>query len=111
MAWVLGNRDIATFRRLYNKVKHLTHCTFYTDDWDAFAAVLPGERHVVGKAHTACIERDNSNIRHHLSRFARRTKVISRSETMVDYTLRIWYAVTNTELFEKLQGKLMAIFK
>ena len=111
MAWVFGNRDIATFRRLYNKVKHLTHCTFYTDDWDAFATVLPAERQVVGKAHTACIERDNSNTRHHLSRFTRRTKVVSRCETMVDYTLRIWHAVTNTELFEKLQGKLMAIFK
>jgi hydroxymethylpyrimidine/phosphomethylpyrimidine kinase len=28
VAWVLGNRDIATFQRLYDKVKHLTGCTF-----------------------------------------------------------------------------------
>ena len=52
MAWVLGRRDTATFRRLYDKVKHLTDCIFYTDNWDAFAEVLPPERHVIGKAHT-----------------------------------------------------------
>jgi len=110
VAWVLGNRDTATFRRLYKKVKHLTDCIFYSDDWDAFANVLPAERHVVGKAHTTCIERDNSNTRHHLSRFTRRTKVVSKCEKMVDYSLRIWHAVTHTELFKKLQEKLMSIF-
>jgi IS1 family transposase len=31
VAWVLGNRDTATFQRLYYNVKHLTGCTFYTD--------------------------------------------------------------------------------
>ena len=61
MAWVLGGRDSATFQRLYDKVKHLKDCTFYTDNWDAFAEVLPPERHVIGKAHTIDIEHDNSN--------------------------------------------------
>ncbi len=83
VTWVIGGRDAATFRRLYDKVKHLTHCTFYTDDWDAFAAVLPAERHVIGKAHTVAIERDNSNTRHHLGRMTRRTKVVSKKESMV----------------------------
>jgi len=50
VAWVVGNRDTATFKRLYEKVKHLKDCIFYTDGWDAFAAVLPQERHIVGKA-------------------------------------------------------------
>ncbi|MDR2699916.1 MAG: hypothetical protein LBC12_03785 [Nitrososphaerota archaeon] len=39
VAWVLGHRDIATFKRLYNKVKHLEKCIFYTDDWDVFSKV------------------------------------------------------------------------
>jgi insertion element IS1 protein InsB len=47
VAWVLGGRDAATFQRLYEKVKHLKGCMFYTDDWDAFAKVLPKERHIV----------------------------------------------------------------
>ena len=63
MAWVLGGRDTSTFQRLYDKVKHLTDCTFYTDDWEAFAKVLPSTRHIIGKAHTIAIERDNSNRR------------------------------------------------
>ena len=41
VAWVIGGRDAATFRRLYDKVKHLTQCVFYTDDWETFAKVLP----------------------------------------------------------------------
>jgi insertion element IS1 protein InsB len=56
MAWVLGGRDAATFQRLYDKVKHLTGCVFYPDNWDAFAQVLPKERHIIGKAHTHAIE-------------------------------------------------------
>jgi len=64
VAWVLGNRDTATFRRLYDKVRHLKDCIFYTDNWSVFANVLPPERHIVGKVHTIAIERDNSNTRH-----------------------------------------------
>ena len=110
MAWVLGNRDSTTFKRLYDKVKHLTSCIFYTDDWDAFAKVLPSERHVIGKEHTVDIERDNSNTRHHLGRFTRRTKVVSQLEHMVDITLRIWLAVTTTELFSTLQRIALSIY-
>ena len=111
MAWVLGGRDSATFRRLYDKVKHLKNCIFYTDNWDAFSEVLPQERHIIGKAHTTCIERDNSNTRHHLGRFTRRTKVVSRAAHMVDLTLRIWHAVTNTDLFFELQETALSIYK
>ena len=111
VAWVLGNRDTATFRRLYNKVKHLTKCTFYTDDWSAFSKILPPFRHVIGKAHTNNIEHDNSNTRHHLGRFTHRTKVVSQKEHMIDLTLRIWQAVTTTDLFYSLQNTVLAIFR
>ena len=110
VAWVLGGRDTKTFRRLYNKVKHLKDCTFYTDDWDAFAKVLPSERHIIGKAHTIDIEHDNSNTRHHLGRFTRRTKVVSKKDFMVDLTLRIWHAVTVGDYFERLQGVALSIY-
>ena len=110
MAWVLGNRDTETFQRLYDKVKHLKDCTFYTDNWDAFTAVLPPEKHVIGKAFTTAIESDNSNTRHHLGRFTRRSKVISRCEYMVDLTLRAWQAVYSGAAFDWLQSSLLAIF-
>jgi IS1 family transposase len=84
---------------------------FYTDDWEAFAKVLPQKCHVIGKAHTIDIEHDNSNTRHHLGRFTRRTKVVSKKETMVDLSLRIWHAVTTTNLFQQLQNTATSIFK
>jgi insertion element IS1 protein InsB len=110
VAWVLGNRDVATFRRLYDKVKHLKNCIFYTDDWDAFSKVLPPERHIIGKEHTINIEHDNSNTRHHLGRFTRRTKVVSQLKHMVDITIRIWHAVTTTGLFSALQKIALSIY-
>jgi IS1 family transposase len=84
-------------------VKHLTDCTFYTNDWDAFAKVLPPERHVIGKAHTIDIEHDNSNTRHHLGRLTRKTKVVSKSELMVDFPIRLWNALTIPKIFAQWQ--------
>ena len=91
-------------------MKHLTNCAFYTDNWDAFAKVLPSERHIIGKTHTVDIERDNSNTRHHLGRFTRRTKVVSKCKRMVDLTLRIWHAVTTTDVFDAVQAVALSIY-
>ena len=106
-----GGRDAATFRRLYNKVKHLKQALFYTDDWDAFSAVLPKNRHVVGKSGTVSIERDNSNTRHHLARFTRRTKVVSKKESMVYDSIKLWCALTNQDFFKKVQERFLCIFR
>ena len=111
MAWVLGNRDTATFKRLYEKVKHLKDCIFYTDKWSVFSDVLPPERHIVGKAHTVAIERDNSNTRHHLGRFTRRSKIVSKKVEMVDLTLKLWQILTLEPWFEKYQAIALSIYK
>jgi IS1 family transposase len=92
-------------------VKHNKDCIFYTDKWPAFAEVLPPERHVVGKAHTVAIERDNSNTRHHLGRFTRRTKVVSKKVEMVDLTLKLWQMLTLEIWFEKYQAAALSIYK
>jgi ferredoxin len=66
-----------------------------------FGKAMPAqaERHIIGKAYTADIVLDNSNTRHHLGRFARRSKVVSQKAFMVDLSLRIQHAVTTTDLF------------
>lgn len=110
MAWVIGGRDTATFQRLYDKVKHLENCIFYTDDWDAFAKVLPAARHVIGKAHTITIEQDNSNTRHHLGRMTRRTKVVSKKEEMIDASMKLWCALTEPSIFKTYQETFLSIF-
>ena len=111
VAWVLGGRDAATFKRLYDKVKHLKECIFYTDDWDAFANVLPKERHIIGKAHTVAIERDNSNTRHHLGRMTRRTKIVSKKEEMVENAIKMWCALTQPDIFRAYQEHALSIFR
>ena len=111
VAWVVGGRDAATFRRLYNKVKHLENCTFYTDDWAAFAKVLPADRHVIGKQHTVTIERDNSNTRHHLGRMTRRTKVVSKKVKMIHASMKLWCALTEPSTFRIYQATFLSIFR
>jgi insertion element IS1 protein InsB len=111
VAWVLGGRDTATFKRLYAKTKHCKKCTFFTDDWDSFSAVFSKKRHVIGKAHTVDIERDNSNTRHHLGRFTRRTKVVSKKSEMVDLSLKLWQALTKPKIFKQWQDVALSIFR
>lgn len=89
MAWVFGIRDIATVQRLYEKLKGIKNCIFYTDDWTPFAALLPKYRHVVGKKYTIAFEQNNSNTRHFSARFTRRTKVVSKSGCMVEIILKM----------------------
>ena len=63
----------------------------------------------MGKAHTYTIEGDNSDTRHHLARFTRRTKVVSRCDYMVHLTLKAWVAMAFGDLFGVVQDKLLSI--
>ena len=83
---------------------------FYTDDWDAFANVLPKKRHIIGKSGTLSIERDNSNTRHNLARMTRRTKVVSRSERMINKTMKLWVNLRERDIFEKFHDLAISIF-
>jgi len=56
LAWSWGNRSRHTAAKLYRQLQALETERFCTDDWPAFAKVLPPEKHLVGKAHTRNIE-------------------------------------------------------
>jgi hypothetical protein len=103
--------SLVLYMELYEKVKHIKDCIFYTDNWSSFSEVLPPERHVVRKTHTVTSERDDSNTRHHLGRFTRRTKVVSRKVAMVDMTLRLRQALTLDTWFEKYQNMALSIYR
>lgn len=108
---MLGRRSAATFRKLYAKVSHLTECMFFTDDWSAFAKVLPKDRHIIGKSGTIAIEQDNSNTRHHLGRMTRRTKVVSKTKEMVDTTIKLWCALSDPDIFASFQELGISTFR
>src|SRR5260363_96648 len=101
--------DLATIRRLYDKVKHRS-ARYFTDAWEVYQKVLPREQHTVGKAYTTAIEQDNANTRHFLARMTRRTKVVSKSAAMVDLSLRIQYHLAMPENYRLWQAKIMGIF-
>lgn len=86
------------------------NATFYTDDWKAYEKVLPADRLVMGKEHTVAIEQNNSNIRHYLARMTRRTKVVSRSEEMVDLSLRLCWFLNEAGGFRKIRKDFLTIF-
>lgn len=88
IAWVVGRRNKKTLQSLYDKLSHLK-ATYYTDGWKTFTKVLPLDRHVVGKKHTSRIESNNASTRNQLGRMTRRTKVVSKSVTMINLTMKL----------------------
>jgi IS1 family transposase len=72
---------------------------------------LPPERHVIGKSGTHSIERDNSNTRHHLGRFTRKTKVVTQVAKMVDTSLKLWLNLTTDSGFKEFQDIALNIFR
>jgi insertion element IS1 protein InsB len=60
---------------------------------------------------TFSIEQDNSNIRHFIARFRRRTKVVSKVEEMVDLSLRLYHFLhDNPKNFAALAFTFLSIF-
>jgi len=92
-------------------VRHLEDCVFHTDAWRAFSEVLPPECHVVGKARTVGIERDNSSTRRHLGRFTRRTKVVSKKAEMADASLKLWRGLIGPAIFGQFQKIALSIYQ
>jgi insertion element IS1 protein InsB len=86
-------------------LKHL-NAHFYTDEWEAYQKILPNESLTMSKKNTIGIEQNNSNVRHFPARMTRRTKVVSKSATMVDLTLRLCWYLTGDEWFKAFKEKI-----
>jgi insertion element IS1 protein InsB len=109
VAWVVGRRNAATFRRLYDQVTGEGR-TYFTDDWPVYRAVLPEAPHVIGRAGTQRVERDHANTRHYSARMARRTKVVSTSLTMVDLSITLPVLFTDPAVYSVWQSVFLAVF-
>jgi insertion element IS1 protein InsB len=109
LAWEPGGRDDATCRRLLDKVG-LEGKIFLTDEWEGFQRLIPQDRHFVGKDLTFPIEQDNGEVRHHLARFRRRSKVTSRARHMVDGALKLPHHLRQPENFLPLRNSFLSIF-
>ena len=63
---------------------------YCTDDWAAYAELIPQGRLFVGKEETHGIERDHARQRHWLARFRRRAIVVSKAKRMVDASIALF---------------------
>ena len=109
LAWELGGRDDATCKRLLERVGIEGH-VFLTDDWEGFHRLIPEAQLFTGKDLTFPIEQDNSNIRHYLARFRRRTKVTPRTLHMVGGSLRLLHHLMRPETFLAYRDTFLSIF-
>src|SRR3954471_2517691 len=64
--WECGGRDAATLSRLLARVERWKPRLYCTDDWAAYAELIPQGRLFVGKEETHGIERDHARQRHWL---------------------------------------------
>jgi insertion element IS1 protein InsB len=110
IAWVRGDRDDATCQRLLDKIG-MAGRQFITDNWEGYHRLIPEDQLFTGKDLTFSIAQDNSNIRHFIARFRRRTKVVSKGEEMVDLSLRLYHFLhDNPKNFAALAVTFLSIF-
>lgn len=105
----MGHRGDSSAKKLITRVDN-GKCQFVTDEWGGFFRLLPEERHFYGKDLTFPIESSNSDIRHRLARFIRRTKASSRSIAMVHASLKLTHYLQDDSILRSYIDPLIAIF-
>ena len=76
--------------RLLERLQRWNARLYCTDDWAAYAELIPQGRLYVGKDETHGIERDHARQRHWLARFRRRSIVVSKTQRMVDASIALF---------------------
>jgi hypothetical protein len=92
-------------------LNHVTACGVYPDTGDAFVQGLRKAAHLSGQAPTQVLDRDHSHTRQHLARMTPRTTVVSKSETMIHASLKLWWALTVPATFVRNQASFWSIFR
>ena len=84
----MGDRSNKTLKPLYERIDAKFKPLYYaTDDYACYTSTLPEEQHAIGKDLTYTTEQHNSDTRHWLARFRRKSKVVSKCEKMVRLSL------------------------
>jgi insertion element IS1 protein InsB len=88
--WECGRREVATLKRLIDRLAQWDVTCYCTDHWQSYGAVIPAEKLVMSKAHTEGIERNHCRQRHWFGRFKRRLIVVSRSKEIINLTMALF---------------------
>lgn len=105
VAYVIGNRDEGTCRKLWERIPEAYRGGYcYSDFWEVYRLVVPNDQHVaVGKdsGETAHVERWNNTLRQRLGRFVRKSLSFSKSEEMHEICLRLFLHSYNLALVSR----------
>jgi len=90
LSFVFGRRKNSVCKQLIENLKAFNIRTYYTDDWESYSALIPKEKHVIGKRHTQKIENKNLLLRTRIKRLARKTICFSKPETLHDAVIGLF---------------------
>ncbi|RZK88296.1 MAG: IS1 family transposase [Hymenobacter sp.] len=103
VAWVLGCRGAATARRLWQALpaRYQHHTTYYTDEWEAYAKVLPRAAHrpsVKGSGATSIVESLNCSLRQRCGVLVRKSCSFSKLLSMHQVRIQLCIDAHNLSL-------------
>jgi insertion element IS1 protein InsB len=107
-AWKIGKRDKETLKEFLEEIC-VEERDFVTDDYDAYHQLISEAQLRTEKDLTYPIEQDNSNTKHYIGRFKRRTKTTSRCVKMVDLSLLLLYLFQHENLLEHIQSNVLQL--
>jgi insertion element IS1 protein InsB len=92
-------------------VKKQFNPAFYaTDDYGPYTKILPASKHAIGKDLTYTTEQHNSDTRHWMARFRRKSKVVTHCREMARLAVIAVEYVHKGGGFEKLAALVSSIF-
>jgi insertion element IS1 protein InsB len=107
----VGDRSSQTLKPLYERVDaNFNPVCYATDDYACYTATLPEAGHATGKDLTYTTEQHNSDTRHWLARFRRKSKVVSHCANMVRLSLIAVEYIHKGEGLRKLTELSQSVF-
>ena len=103
VAWVVGCRGAATARRLWQALpaRYQHHTTYYTDEWEAYAKVLPPAAHrpsAKGSGATSIVESLNCSLRQRCGVLVRKSCSFSKLLSMHQVRIQLCIDAHNLRL-------------
>ncbi|MDR3182234.1 MAG: hypothetical protein LBT89_04805 [Planctomycetaceae bacterium] len=85
-------------RKLWDKIQGIQIDKVASDYWSAYEDFVSPEKHLQTKRKTYTAEGYNARIRHYLARFHRRTKCYSKSEEMINLSVKLLCLKLNKQI-------------
>jgi insertion element IS1 protein InsB len=107
IAFVIGNRGTKYARKIWKATLCVAKPSFVcTDFWLPYESAIPSEIHIQSKKETCLIESFNAVVRLSLKRFNRKTKCCSKSDEMIEASLRLLFHKWNNTKRKEFMGEI-----